>query len=68
LVTAEYYLKYHEERKDTIVITKFDGHAEPAAQYEVNMRSGRCNCPAGAHGRNCKHLSMAATYMQNNPR
>lgn len=68
MTAPEYYLKYHDARKDVIVITKFEGHAEPSNQYEVNIHTGRCNCPAGAHGRPCKHLSMAAEYMQKNPR
>lgn len=68
MTKPEYYMKYHDVRKDVIVITKFEGHAEPSNQYEVNIHSGKCSCPAGIHGRNCKHLQMVTDFMTKNPR
>ncbi len=60
---AEYYFKALSQGQTEIA--KFEGGDLPSATYIVTSHaSGRmsCDCPAGSHNRQCKHLDMVRKW------
>ena len=51
-----------KQSKDKYIITKFDGDLEVQSSYEVN--GGVCTCPAGTHGRYCRHKEMQNYFIE----
>lgn len=49
----------------TFEITKWEGGRRPAEVYRVDQypKEFKCNCHAGAHGRECKHVKMIKDYL-----
>lgn len=71
--------EYVVTREDgaTIKLAKFEGGDLPTAIYRVaNVPKGNalaathavCDCPAGSHGRQCKHLAIVEEWVRQNER
>ena len=43
-------------------MSKFADHAEPEVMYKLTNR-GSCDCPAGSHGRSCKHTGILNSWI-----
>jgi hypothetical protein len=52
-----YNIKSH---RDHFIIAKFDSDLNVVMTYEV--KNGDCSCPAGIHGRACKHREMLSIF------
>ena len=64
----EYYIKQLDHV--TWELAKFDdGSEQPLAIYQVTSYGGqwKCNCPAGANKRRCKHLGFVQMWRNLSP-